>query len=265
MSFLDLYFNEMHPGENRPVSEYLKRLSRMASSLGHEIKNPLTAIDIQLQLLKERIESTVSEENTEKLLRYVRVISREIHRLNGVLDDFLNFSKPAQINYQNCLIREEVCTLIELIEPDASDRGIQVTLDIPDAPLHIECDPDKLRQVLLNIILNSLQAMSDGGHLQIKISYQPVQDAMIIEVSDSGPGIPRTEWERIFEPFYTSKSNGTGLGLAISRRYVQGHGGKVFIARSDDSGTTMQIELPTRRKLPQLIQSSRNIGGESKL
>ncbi|MBN1354654.1 hypothetical protein JXA40_00110 [bacterium] len=218
----------------------------MISVLSHEIRNPLASIDIQIQLLREQIESTASGPQRDKLLKHTSVISREIRRLLGILNNFLSYSKPDKLIKKKCDIAREIAVLLDLLTPDAVERDIRFTSEVPGNLPDIECDPGKIQQVLLNLVLNSFQAMERGGDIRIRVSHDPERDCLLIILADSGHGILDGDRNLIFEPFHTSKHNGTGLGLPIARRIVQDHGGDIEVLKSDASGTTMQIVLPLK-------------------
>jgi two-component system, NtrC family, sensor histidine kinase HydH len=219
-------------------------LSRLAAALSHEIKNPLSSIDMQIQLLQEQIENVVHHPERDKLLKHTQVISREIRRLLGILDGFSTYSKRPKLNKRKCDLKKEIDTLLDLIEPDASERNVVIRSDVcPELPF-IECDSEQIRQVLLNLILNAFQAMPTGGDISIHVSFDEIRGQIVCNVRDSGTGIDPRHSQEIFEPFFTSKHEGTGLGLPIARKIIQEHGGEIVLAGTGSDGTTIQITLP---------------------
>ena len=225
-------------------SDLQGRIARMASYLSHEIKNPLSSIDIQLQLMKEKIMSVVQAEEQEKIIQYVRIISREIRRLDGIVDEFLHFSRPERLELRPCSLSIEIGKLLDLISPEADERKVQVETNIPDDFPQVECDPAKIRQVLLNLILNSFQAMPLGGVITISLNTNIDKTHLVCSVQDTGDGIAPQIWNEIFEPFFTLKNDGTGLGLSIVKRIIENHGGEVSVTASSYEGSTISFSLP---------------------
>lgn len=231
--------------EKRALEERLKTVEKLASvgeaaaRLAHEIRNPLGAVITAADVLSSETNLPLSDEQRELL----GIVVEEARRLNRILSDFLSYSRfrPPQMQLAdvNALLRD----VIKSVDPkELVSRGITTRFEhAPDLP-EVLLDPDQMRQALLNIIINAVEAMDAGGELTIasRRSGQYVE----ISVQDTGPGIPEQEMEKIFQPFHTGKRNGTGLGLAIAKNIVQMHGGFIRAESTLGRGARFVISLP---------------------
>ncbi len=223
-------------------AEELAHIGRMASAVAHEIRNPLSAIVSGIRLL------TSTQRSQDELDIIYETILGEGERLDNTLSDFLQFARPRSPKRKPTDISRIVGDLVRIIESDSDAVG-DATIETlwPDDLPEVSVDGDQIRQVLWNIILNGLQAMSGSGSLTVRIT--PHADELVrVEVSDTGGGIPQDELSRVFEPFHTTKPRGTGLGLAIARRIIQGHGGTIRIESTVSEGTTVSFTLPMDTK-----------------
>lgn len=227
------------------LSEKLAAVGTLAAGLAHEIRNPLNAGSLQLQLLERRIAKTcehIPPEAHERLDGPVAVVRDELARLSHLVEDFLNFARPANLTPRPMDVVAFVRQVVELERPAAQQRNIELRAELPNAPVRIDADREKLRQVLINLVNNALEAVESDGH--VILAVRPDGDGVLIEVRDDGPGIPTDKLARIFEPFFSTKEQGTGLGMAISHSLVSLHGGDIQI--SVDGGTTVRVILPAR-------------------
>lgn len=218
-------------------AEKLSVLGEMAAVLAHEIKNPLTVIRGHAELLRKQF--APDDRNYESTQTQIR----EIVRLNNLLTDFLNKSRPKKLAKQRCNVIDELQTMVLLVAHDAGERQIRVVLTPAPLPIVVKADSEQLRQVFFNIIINALQATPAGGSLVISAkAYQ----TSLCEISfrDTGSGIDEASLQKIFEPFYTTKSEGTGLGLAVSKSIIQTHCGVLLVESELGRGTTVIIRLP---------------------
>jgi len=217
-------------------SERLAALGRMVAGMAHEIRNPLNSI----RGFSQHLQSRFADDSSER--RSVDTIVREVDRLNRVITELLDFSRPKEPDLSETDLNEIVRSTTILIEGEVASQGVTAVEDLKPQGVHIMGDADSLKQLLLNLLLNAIQAMSDGGVLTVSTSTSAERG--ILTVSDTGPGIEEADLDRIFEPFYTTRETGTGLGLSIVHRIVQDHGGEVRVETSRGQGTTFVIRFP---------------------
>ncbi|USG68345.1 ATP-binding protein [Brevibacillus ruminantium] len=218
-------------------SEKLAMVGQLAAGAAHEIRNPLTVIYGFIQLLEQRL----PEE--EKDRHYLPLILVEIERVNRIVTELLMLSKPSEPNYRETSLSEVLDSILPLMKGEAALHGIEI-LDLSDKNTKLEVDVEQLKQIMLNLMKNSIEAMGDGGELQIQ--SEVVDSSVRIHVRDSGSGIPSEHLVKIFDPFFSLKEDGTGLGLPISRRMVENHGGSMQIFSQLGEGTEIVITLPLR-------------------
>ncbi len=220
--------------------EHLSSLGQMAAGLAHEIKNPLGSIKGSAEVIGDDY-----PEGTRKH-EIVEVLSKETDRLNRVVEDFLKFARPRPINKEmrglNFLLEEVVLQ----IGVDANARNITIKKDIDVALPVARVDPEKMRQVFLNMLLNAVNAMPDGGTIRVetKVDIRDGKNVFRITFMDEGVGIPPEDVKKIFDPFFTRTDGGTGLGLSISHSIVQEHGGHIEVEPNHPRGTSISVILP---------------------
>ncbi|HEX9757983.1 MAG TPA: ATP-binding protein [Nitrospiria bacterium] len=226
------------------VSEKLSALHTLSAGIAHEIRNPLSALDLNLQLLEEEVFKKKSL--TDITRKYFNILHTEIYRLKEISDNFMRFSKPLQLQIKDVNLPNVLLHLKNLLEHEATEKKIKMDLHVPeDLPL-VKGDETEISQAFLNIIMNAFQAMEGGGTLKIGAHRVENMKEPWIEVifSDSGNGIPKASVLRLFEPFFTTKKEGTGLGLSIVYRIVEDHHGSLHLKSQEGSGTTATIRLP---------------------
>ena len=215
-------------------------------ALAHEIKNPLNAMKINLQLLQEDIggnlELASGETDEVKSLRRVETLSREVDRLEQILNDFLRLARLPEPDLQPGNISALLDELLDFIEPETRQSEIELIRDFDRDLPTVHFDSGQMKQALLNIILNANQSMPAGGQLVVK-AYRTNRH-ISIEVTDTGEGIPPDRIDRLFDLFYSTKKDGTGLGLSIARRIANMHGGEIRVKSQENGGTTVSILLP---------------------
>ena len=221
-------------------TERLSAVGKLAASLAHEIRNPLASISGAAGILQRG--SAPSEYIEDSL----DIIQKESQRLNKLLTNFLNFAKPRLPRLQRTDANELIISVISLASHTASQSGITF-VQLPAMQDEIVCDPEQLKQVLLNLVLNAIEASPPGS--QIRLISAVSDGQVVIEVEDCGSGISEDAEPHIFEPFFTTKHNGTGLGLAISSMIVAQHGGVLSFHRNARGGTTMQVKLPVKPEI----------------
>jgi signal transduction histidine kinase/HAMP domain-containing protein len=216
-------------------SEKLALVGQLAAGAAHEIRNPLAVIYGFIQLLQKRL----SPEEGHQY--YLPLILQEIERVNQIVTELLMLSKPSRPNYRETELEEVVHSILPLMKAEATLHGIEI-VDRCEKGTRLHVDVEQLKQIMLNLMKNSIEAMKQGGVLTVESRQD---DAMVhISVRDTGEGIPPEYLNRIFEPFFSLKEEGTGLGLPISRRMVENHGGDMHIHSKPGQGTEIVISLP---------------------
>ena len=227
-------------------NERLIAVGRLTGSIAHEIRNPLSAMKINLQLLEEQMDSSSNIPQQEKLLKYIRIIHSEIQRLDTILKNFIRFSRPPSIKYKSVDIHLFLDNILSLLLPEAQKQGIEVEKLFSAKNPFISGDYNQLEQVCLNIIINSFQAMPEGGKFQVKTEEEPLANTMTIEFLDTGEGIAPENIDKIFDLYFTTKPEGSGFGLSIALRIIKDHNGTVDVESKKGEGTRFVIKLPRK-------------------
>jgi signal transduction histidine kinase len=220
-------------------SEKLVALGEMAASFVHGIRNPLNIILASAETLKKKVPGPVQAE----LLQFVR---EESERINKMLTSFLDFAKPRPPAFQEVDLKEIMGRTVASLSIPARERQVQIIQEYPEGNVSIYLDPEQIREALVNLELNALEAMPRGGTLRLSLTQKENKD-VIIRVSDTGVGLPHGAESKIFDPFFTTKDQGTGLGLSIAHAIVKNHGGTISVLSNDGGGTTFLLTLPVPR------------------
>jgi signal transduction histidine kinase len=237
------------------VSERLAAVGTMTAGLSHEIRNPLNAAALQLSVLERRLQR-LPPEAQGPLLEPLTLVKDEIRRLDHVLEDFLQFARPREFVPRPVALGPVVARVLDLLGGEAERRGIRVERELAPgaAPLVVPGDEERLRQVLVNLTLNALEATPDGGAVRVSCFAEPPAPGREgdpgqagVAVEDSGPGVPAALRERIFEPFFTTKARGSGLGLSIVHAIVAQHGGSISVEGVEEGGARFVLRLPRAR------------------
>ena len=225
-------------------AEKLSALHTLSAGVAHEIRNPLSALDLNAHLLEEELREQSAD--FSRVSSYLDIVNTEIQRLKGILDNFLKFARPAPIEMRAVRIEEAVAHIVQLFHHEASERGIKLETTIGARLPQVRGDETQLSQALLNIVVNAVQSMPTGGVCRIIANTRWLEEREWIEivVQDTGTGIKQQDMARLFEPFYTNKPNGSGLGLAIAYRIVEDHEGQVQISSEEGQGTSVTVRLP---------------------
>jgi len=208
-------------------------LGRLAASVAHEIRNPLVAIQSLVEIIGDEVHGDLKE--------HARVVLGEVYRLNRVVAELLSMVRPERANLRLCNLKDIINEMLLLVRHEAARSNVRLVINFPENILQINVDAEKIKQAILNILLNGIQAIKDGG--QIEIGLAESEGKLHISVTNNGPEIPAELRERVFEPFFTTKPSGTGLGLAITRKIVELHGGRVELD-SAAGRTEFRIILP---------------------
>ncbi|MFP5213529.1 MAG: ATP-binding protein [Acidobacteriota bacterium] len=217
-------------------SERLAGLGRLAAGIAHEIRNPLSSIKGFATILASRF----PEEDKSRTIADVMV--QEVERLNRVVTELLDYARPTELSRRSCSCADMLRHTLSLVERDARLRNIEIASTTIPEDLTLEADPDRLSQVLLNLYLNGLQAMDHGGTLKVEAFRE--DGRAVLNVTDTGHGIPSEHLPHIFDPYFTTKPSGVGLGLANVHKFVEAHGGEIEVASNPGQGTTFTIRLP---------------------
>jgi signal transduction histidine kinase len=219
------------------LSRRLAAIGRLTSGVGHEVKNPINAIVVHLELLRNKL-----DRSDDRALRHLEIIQSEIQRLDRVVQTLVDFSRPVELQLMEQDLREVVASVLLLASAEFETRNVQVSSMLPEGPTIAKIDSDLMKQALLNVVLNGAQAMAAGGRLQVKLS----SDARVasISVHDEGEGIPDEVRQKIFDLYFTTKREGSGIGLAMTYRILQLHNGQVDVQSQPGKGTTFVLRLP---------------------
>jgi PAS domain S-box-containing protein len=212
-------------------SERLSALGEMAARIAHEVRNPLVSIGAAAQVVAEELPADSA------ILDEVRAIAREVKRLDAIVSDFLRFARPRRADRRSVDLAPVVRESIDLVRAKAQKNELSVQID---NPLVARCDPDGIKQVLLNVLLNAVEAAPGPVECEAHV----VDDQVVLTVADRGPGVPDSARRRIFDPFFSTKSRGTGLGLAVSKQIIDEHHGRIRLLPRRGGGTRVVIELP---------------------
>ncbi len=216
-------------------ADRLSALGELSAGMAHEIRNPLGSIRGTAEILRDGV--AANDPKSE----FADILIREVDRLNRVLEDFLRFARPAPVGHGRFAVNRVIQEVLDLTRQQALRNRVEVSTGL-DEECEITGEGEQIKQALLNLVLNALQAMPDGGRLTV--STRREQNALHITVSDNGPGIPPENRERIFNPFVTTREGGTGLGLAITQRIVQGHDGHIVLQSTPGEGASFTVCLP---------------------
>ena len=246
-----LFQERLQHNENMFRAEQLATMGQFAAGVAHELRNPLTAIRSTVQFLSDSF-----QEHSENKKLAAGLLD-EVDRLNNIVEDLLSLARPAESNGQLLDISQEIERCLHLIEVQAKNQNVRLQQECDANLPPIVFDSGELRQLFLNILVNSIQAMPEGGTLTIKVlpyvihkdESDPEIRKILIEIQDQGPGIPKELMEKVFEPFFTTKAEGTGLGLAICNCIIKRYQGDIWIDETDYGGTTVKIVLPIGQKV----------------
>ena len=240
--------------------ENLASLTNVAAAVAHEIKNPLAAISIHLQLLKKNFTACNLSIN-QKAQKHIGVIEEEIERLNKIVVDFLFAVRPLKFEFVPVDINALLKNLYDTFFDEFNDSGITIALSFSKELPKIQGDERFLRQAFMNVLTNAKAAMPNGGFLDI--STKAVNDFIIVTISDSGQGILPEDMHKIFEPYFTTKHGGTGLGLTMTYKVIKEHGGDINVYSDYGMGTSFKISLPIERKGAMLLLSDKTFDFDS--
>lgn len=218
-------------------------LARLLARLAHEIRNPLSSLDVHVQLLEEDL-TAVAPEICHQLNPRLGIIRGELHRLESIVSQFLRLAGPSSLDLEPVGVGKVVNHVCELLRPEAAARKIEISASLEESLPEIQADSVRLTQALVNLVINAIQAIEHDGRIEVTAG---ISDAFLaIGVFDNGPGIPPEKLAAIFDPFFTTKAEGHGLGLWIAQQIATAHGGRVMPENRPQGGAAFTIMLPLR-------------------
>jgi signal transduction histidine kinase len=232
--------------ESRAIIERQEKLASLgvfAAGIAHEIRNPLTAIKVRVFSLKQSHRADSSEHED------VQVIESEIDRLELIVKEFLQFARPAEPDFRKLRIRKALQDIPQLLETEFSRRGVRLVVQV-ESDEWVRVDANKFKQVLLNFVQNAAEAITGTGTVTLRsrsdkrLLHGQLRPVVIVDIADTGAGMPVEIQKRLFDPFFTTKEHGTGLGLPIAARIIEKHGGAIEYRTAPNKGTTFSIILP---------------------
>jgi signal transduction histidine kinase len=237
-------------------AERLSAVGKLASGIAHEIRNPLNFMNLSIDHIRTRLGSG-RPEGTAEVLALIANIKAEIHRLNGMIENFLTVGKPLALNKSDVDVRALIREVVGLAHQKAVEQGIAIAVSEASLIPRLQADPVQIKTCLMNVVLNAIQAMPAGGNLRVTIQHcaearheghtpEPNGTVEVI-ISDTGLGISEEDLTRIFNPYFTTKKLGIGLGLAITKRIVEEHRGRISVRSRPNEGTDVVISLPVER------------------
>jgi signal transduction histidine kinase len=265
------------------LSRRMAAIGRLTSGVGHEVKNPINAIVVHLELLKTKLGDA-----SPSAVRHLEVIDAEIHRLDRVVQMLVDFSRPVELQLREQDLRSVIGDVLALAADELSTRNVTLVSRMPAYPLLANVDADLLKQAALNVIQNGAQAMPEGGRLEVVLeedrefgripalradSQRPLASSLawksaVLSISDQGPGIPEEIRGKIFDLYFTTKSGGSGIGLAMTYRILQLHHGSIEVQSMKDRGTEFLLRIPLaaaewgrRQPQPASVQNVKGIVG----
>jgi signal transduction histidine kinase len=219
------------------LSRRLAAIGRLTAGVGHEVKNPINAIVVHLELLRNKLGGS-----DNKAMRHLEVIESEIQRLDRVVQTLVDFSRPVELQLKEQDLRRVVSAVLMLASADLETRDVHVQSDLPDHPVLAKVDADLLKQALLNVVLNGAQAMAEGGKLEVRLAEDGRM--ALLSIHDQGSGISPEIRDKIFDLYFTTKKDGSGIGLAMTYRIVELHNGSIEVKSDPNLGTTFILRFP---------------------
>ncbi len=253
-------FNEMveRLRENRKLLERLNEaeksslLGRFAATVAHEVRNSLNFINLSIDQIRAK-RGGVDERGAGELERNLVNIKEEVSRLNRLVNEFLTAGRQTPPQLAPCDLRDMIQDAVTLVEKQAQAQDIEIATDLAAGLPEFAADAAQMKTCFSNILTNAIQAMPNGGQIRIsvhRVRAQDGPDSLVIRFADTGPGIPLEDRERVFAPYFSTKTTGFGLGLAITRKIVEDHGGRIYVSGGDAPGTEIVVELPLPRPVP---------------
>jgi signal transduction histidine kinase len=222
-------------------SARLKSLGELAATIAHEIRNPLNSIKGSIEIVSEEIAPNSPRRE------FILIMEKEVERLNNLVEDFLKFAKPRPPEKVATNVNEIIDSVVKFLSPQAKKRNVKLDIQLASELPSIPLDPEQIRQVLLNLILNAIQSMPEGGNVELSSSI--AKDYLEISIRDYGTGISSDNQQKIFEPFFTTKTDGSGLGLFVAYQLVKQHNGEIEVANTSEKGSLFLVKLALNQEV----------------
>ncbi|MGH9596535.1 MAG: sensor histidine kinase, partial [Edaphobacter sp.] len=233
-------------GQELEVARRLAAIGKLTAGVGHEVKNPINAMVVHLELLRGKL-TIGGVEAFAGAHRHVDILAGEMQRLDRVVQTLADFSRPMELHLREHDLRKVIAVVLDLMAAEMEENGVRVVIDAPQEALMVRADAELMQQAVLNLVLNGMQAMPGGGELRVVMRRE--HQFAVVEVMDKGEGIPVELLPRIFELYFTTKPKGSGIGLAMTYRILQLHGGAMDVRsnadpNSQERGTVFTFRLP---------------------
>jgi len=222
-------------------AEHLSAIGELSRTIAHEVRNPLNFISLSIDHIVEKLEK--KEKDVDTYIRLLKTIKQEIYRVNNLITEYLEYTKPLKLNKKPVNIAELINEVISFVEVNAEKEGIRIFKDYT-LNCTLNLDADLIKSCLINIIINAIQAMKDSKVKNLFIKTELLEDKLLIKISDTGSGIPEEIIDKIFEPLFSTKKEGLGLGLPLAKKVIEEHGGKIEISSKVGHGSEVRIYLP---------------------
>ena len=223
-----------------------QQLAQLASSLAHEIKNPLSVIRMNMELLEEDL-GELSGPHDQRVLRKMGVVKDQCTRLEKLLNDFIKFARMGELELVAGNLNEQVDRVLDLFAPQAQEQSVEIVRYLDNKLASIRMESQTLYAALVNLVKNALEAMPNGGELTVITRL--TRDGVALDLIDSGCGMEASTAVKMFDPFFTTKESGSGLGLLLARRVVEAHGGRISVESEVGQGTKFTLEFPAPARL----------------
>ena len=239
----------MHPNDdlNRRLVDQYTEIVRLAGGLAHEIKNPLSTIRLNMELLAEDFRES-EDARDRRAMKKVELVQQECRRLQDLLDNFLQFSKAHRLNLQPSDLNAQVRQMLDFYRPKARQSGVEVVDYLTGNLPTVLLDREAFHGAMLNLVLNAEQAMPEGGQLVVRTYGTP--DGVAMDLIDTGCGMDHRTQAQVFDAFFSTKRGGSGLGLPTARKIIEGHGGQIALQSELGRGTQITLKLPVPPRLP---------------
>jgi signal transduction histidine kinase len=246
------------------VSRRLAAIGRLTANVGHEVKNPINAMVVHLELLRGKLASGPIERDSAQ--KHVEILTDEMHRLDRVVQTLADFSRPMELDLRENDLLRVIDHTLDLVRAELKEHGVTIESEAPPQPVPVRVDDELMRQAFLNLLLNAMQAMPSGG--TVRVSVRREQRSAVVEIADTGVGISAALLPRIFDLYFTTKPKGSGIGLAMTYRIVQLHGGAMEVRSDADPtspkrGTTFTLQIPISNAPPKEGRSRPLLAGST--
>ena len=230
-----------------PATEKHDLLPRLLKRLAHEIRNPLSSLDVHFQLLEEDL-STLAPPVNNQLQSRMAIIRGELHRLETIVERFLTLAAPSALKLEPVEIDKIVAHVCALLRPEASTHQVELVAEVQPGLPPVMLDSVRLTQTILNVMINGIQAINGHSSGQVKVTATICGPNLLLRMQDTGPGIPAENLGDIFDPYFTTKTEGCGLGLWIAQQIAVAHGGDLRAANAPEGGAVFTLALPVKQK-----------------